>query len=114
MKNKVVVSLDISSSFFIIPIREEDKYKTAFWVNESSFEFQVCVMGLKSSPYHLNKFLEKAFSQDVFNNLKNKLSIEDQNMLPSSFSDFLKNYFDDFFVYADDYEHLHAIRTILK
>ena len=34
LKNKVVVSLDISSSFFIIPIKEEDRYKTAFWLND--------------------------------------------------------------------------------
>ena len=53
LKNKVVVSLDISSSFFIIPIREEDKYKTSFWVNDKAYEFNVLVMGLKSLPYHL-------------------------------------------------------------
>ena len=43
LKNKVVVSLDISSSFFIIPIREEDKHKTSFWVNDMAFEFNVFV-----------------------------------------------------------------------
>jgi hypothetical protein len=30
LKNKVCVSMDISSAFFIIPIREEDRHKTAF------------------------------------------------------------------------------------
>ena len=65
LKNKVVVSLDISSAFFIIPIAEEDRYKTSFWLNELSFEFNALVMGLKSSPYHLNQFLAVAFSPAI-------------------------------------------------
>ncbi len=65
LRNKVVVSMDISSAFFIIPIREEDRYKTAFWVNNLAFEFNVAVMGLKSSPYHLNKFIERAFDAET-------------------------------------------------
>jgi dUTPase len=106
LKNKVVVSLDISSAFFIIPIKESDRYKTAFWVNESCFEFMVCVMGLKSSPYHLNKFLETAFSESVFQTLKNSLSAEEQSYVPSSFDECIISYFDDFFVYASDYKSL--------
>jgi hypothetical protein len=62
LKEKVVVSLDISSSFFIIPIAEKDRYKTAFWVNDLSYQFRVLVMGLKSSPWHLKAFIESVFS----------------------------------------------------
>ena len=35
-----------------IPIREEAKQKTSFWVNDKMFEFSVPVTGLKSSHYH--------------------------------------------------------------
>ena len=106
LKNKVVISLDISSAFFIIPIKEEDRHKTAFWVNEHAFEFQSLVMGLKSSPYHLYKFLEVAFSQEMYNKVFKQLSEEEQKLAPESFLQCIKYYFDDFFVYADDYDHL--------
>ena len=108
LKNKVCVSLDISSSFFIIPIHPDDRYKTAFWINESSFEFRNLVMGLKSSPYHLNKFIEKAFSQEIYKTIKNQLTIEEQEILPPTFQDFLRSYFDDMFIFADNYDQLFA------
>jgi len=107
LKNKVVCSLDISSSFFIISIEETDKFKTAFWINEFAFEFNSCVMGLKSSPHHLNKFLEKAFSPQAYLNSLSQLSPEERNLVPPSFQDFVKNYFDDYFIFADNYEILH-------
>ncbi len=62
LKGKICINVDISSAFFIIPIKEEHRHKTAFWVNDKSFEFNVAVMGLKSSPYHLKKFMELAFA----------------------------------------------------
>jgi hypothetical protein len=45
LNNKVCVSMDISSAFFIIPINEADRYKTSFWVNDLTFEFNCLVMG---------------------------------------------------------------------
>ena len=109
LKNKYVVSLDISSSFFMIPIREEDKHKTAFWVNDYSYEYNVLVMGLKSSPYHLKKFLNKVFNSDNYENFKKQLTPEEQNLLPPSFEEFLLSYFDDVFIFADTYEQLFAV-----
>ena len=115
LKNKIVVSMDISSAFFIIPIKEEDRYKTAFWVNNLAFEFNVAVMGLKSSPYHLNKFIEKAFNKDTYDKLKEKLSKEDQQLAPDSFQDIFISYFDDFFVYGDTYEKcIIALKLVLQ
>jgi len=108
LKNKVVVSLDISSSFFIIPINPEDRFKTAFWVNEHAFEFRSCVMGLKSSPYHLNKFLAIAYSPEAYEIAFQELSDEEKALVPKKFEEFIKNYFDDFFIYADNYEILYA------
>jgi hypothetical protein len=115
LKNKVVISMDISSAFFIIPIKEEDKHKTAFWVNNNAYEFNVAVMGLKSSPYHLNKFIEKAFNQSTYDKLISQLSPEERKMLPDSFQEIFISYFDDFFVYADNYEKaILALKIILQ
>jgi hypothetical protein len=50
LKGKLCINIDISSAFFIIPIKKEHRHKTAFWVNDKSYEFNVAVIGLKSSP----------------------------------------------------------------
>ena len=73
LKNKVVVSLDISLSFFIILIRE-DKHKMNFWVNDMAYDFYVLVMGLKLSLYHLKKFIDLVFSEKVYVQQIQKLS----------------------------------------
>ncbi len=115
LKNKVVISMDISSAFFIIPLKEEDKHKTAFWVNNNAYEFNVAVMGLKSSPYHLNKFIEKAFNQTTYDELVSRLTAKEREMLPDSFQDIFTSYFDDFFVFADTYvEAIVALKVILQ
>ncbi len=106
LKNKVCVSMDISSAFFIIPIKEEDRYKTAFWINDLTYEFNCLVMGLKSSPYHLKMFMNIVFSQDQFDKLKMQLSQAERDLLPSGFADIVISYFDDCFVFADTYEQL--------
>ena len=49
LKNKICINVDISSSFYIIPIAEKDRHKTSFWVNDLSFEFRVLVMGDRKS-----------------------------------------------------------------
>ena len=90
LKRKVVVSLDISSSFFIIPIDEKDRYKTAFWLNDLAYEFNVLVMGLKSSPYHLKKFIEKVFNDDTYEKFSKDLSISERKLLPGSFRKIIK------------------------
>ena len=108
LKNKVVVSLDISSSFFIILIREEDKHKTSFWVNYMAYEFNVLVLGLKSSPYHLKKFIDLVFSKKAYMQQVAKLSSSERELLPGSFEQIILSYFDDCFVFPDNYEQLYA------
>ena len=112
LKNKVCVSMDISSAFFIIPIREEDRHKTAFWVNDLAFEFNCLVMGLKSSPYHLKMFMNIVFGLPQFEKLKKQLSQAEREMLPESFAEMLVSYFDDCFIFADTYEQLHVFLKI--
>jgi hypothetical protein len=68
----------------VIPIKEEDRYKTAFWLNDLAFEFNVLVMGLKSSPYHLKKFMEIAYSNAALERYKSMMSQEEVSLLPST------------------------------
>jgi hypothetical protein len=65
-------------------------------------------MGLKSSPYHLNKFIEKAFSQEVHDELLKQLPADQQKLVPPSFEHYLRSYFDDKFIFADNYEFLYV------
>jgi hypothetical protein len=95
LKGKYVVNMDISSAFYVIPIKEEDRYKTAFWLNDLAFEFNVLVMGLKSSPYHLKKFMEIAYSNAALERYKSMMSQEEVSLLPSTMEEILANYFDD-------------------
>ena len=81
LKNKVIVGLDISSSFFIILIREEDKNKMSFRVNNMAYEFNILVMGLKSSLYHLKKFIDLMFSEKAYKQQIQKLSSSKRDLL---------------------------------
>ena len=81
LKNKVVVSLDISLSFFIILIRKEDKHKMSFRVNNMAYEFNILVMGLKSSLYHLKKFIDLMFSEKAYKQQIQKLSSSKRDVL---------------------------------
>ena len=101
--------MDISSSFFIIPIDERGRYKTAFWLNDLAYEFNVLVMGLKSSLYHLNKFIEKVFNDDAYDKFSKDLSISERKLLPGSFRKIIKTYFDDTFIFADNYNILYVV-----
>ena len=115
LRNKVVICMDISSSFYVIPIKEEDRYKTAFWLNDLAFEFNVLVMGVTHAPYHLKKFVnEEVFTQKNYDKYVTKLSKREREILPPSFEDILANYFDDCFVIGDDYEQaLAGLKLVL-
>ena len=63
-------------------------------------------MGLKSSPYHLKKFIDKVFSVSAFQQFSSQLSEREKSLLPESFAEIILSYFDDCFVFADDYERL--------
>jgi hypothetical protein len=104
VRGKIVVNMDISSSFYVIPIKDENRYKTAFWLNDLAFEFKVLVMGLKSSPYHLKKVMEKAYSEEALKKYRKMLTKEEEKLLPSSTDDITVSYFDDSFVLASTYE----------
>lgn len=105
MSNKFVVNLDIASSL-VIPISSKHRYKTSFWINELSFEYNVLTTGLCSFPFHLQKCLDKIFSEDAYLIHIKKLSANEQALLPGSFKKIIATYFESVFVFAADYETL--------
>ena len=76
-------------------------------------QFRVLVMGLKSSPSHLKKFIESVHNQKSYDKFKTKLTTEEQNILPGSFDFIIKTYFDDTFVFADSYEILLVVLKLV-
>ena len=70
-------------------------------MNDKAYEFNVLVMGLKSSPYHLKKFLDLVFSEKAYAKQIQKMSSSERELLPGSFEQIILSYFDDCFVFAD-------------
>ena len=106
LKGKVVVRLDMSSTFLMIPIRSEDRYKTSFWLNDLAFEFNVLVKSLKSSYFHIQKLMDETFSSDAFTEYSTKLSEKERMLLPLSFEDIIITNIDDAFIFAENIEQL--------
>ncbi|CAF4195631.1 unnamed protein product, partial [Rotaria magnacalcarata] len=53
--------LDLKSGYFQIPIKEDDKHKTAFITTHGLFEFNVLTQGLKNSP----PLFQRIMSDDI-------------------------------------------------
>ena len=70
-------------------------------------------MGLKSSPYHLKKFIEKVFNDDAYEKFSKDLSISERKLLPESFRKIIKTYFDDTFIFADNYDILFVVLKLV-
>jgi dUTPase len=112
LQEKKVISLKISSSS-MIPIKKEDRYKTAFWVNQDSYEFNNLIPDLKITNYHINIFMSIAFSQDVFDKIKATLEKHEQELLPDSFTKMLCTYFNNIYLYSNTYEELYVALKVL-
>jgi len=89
LKGKVVVRLDLSGINSMIPFKPMDRYKTSFWLNDLSYEFNVFVKSIKSSYFHIQKLFDVTFSDDVYCEYAAKLSLEERKLLPWSFKDIL-------------------------
>ncbi|CAF1194496.1 unnamed protein product, partial [Didymodactylos carnosus] len=94
---KYFSKLDLKSGFYQIPIKEEDKEKTAFITSFGHYQFNVLPMGLRNSP--------PTFQKMMTNTLK-------------SCRDFSLVYLDDIIVYSNSYEqhlnHLEKVFTALR
>ena len=54
--------LDMKSGFWQIPIKEKDKYKTAFITPHELYEWNVLAQGLKNSPLSFQRIMMNVFS----------------------------------------------------
>ena len=62
--SKVFSVLDLKSAYFNVPIRKQDKHKTAIIVKSGCYEFNYLPFGLKSVPATFMRFIhEVLYSQ---------------------------------------------------
>lgn len=88
-------SLDINSAFWSIPLRIEDRKKTAFVTQEGHYQWTCLPFGLKTSP---------AIFQRILSNILRKYNL----------TDFTINFIDDILVFSKSYtEHINHLSQLL-
>lgn len=94
---KYFSTLDINSAFWSLPLKIEDRKKTAFVIQEGHFQWTCLPFGLKTSP---------AIFQRVLSNIIRKHKL----------SDFTVNYIDDILVYSKTFiiEHIEHLTQLLE
>ena len=56
--SKIMSKLDLTVSYNQIPIREQDRWKTAFITSQGLFEFNVMHFGFTNAPPHMQCFMQ--------------------------------------------------------
>lgn len=93
---KFFSTLDINSAFWSIPLRVEDRKKTAFVTQENHFQWTCLPFGLKTAPAIFQRILTSIIR-------KHKLS------------DFTVNFIDDILVYSKTFEeHIKHLSLLLE
>lgn len=93
---KYFTTLDINSAFWSIPLRIEDRKKTAFVTQEGHFQWTCLPFGLKTSP---------AIFQRILSNILRKYKL----------TAFTVNYIDDILVFSKSYtEHIYHLSQLLE
>lgn len=93
--SRYFTTLDINSAFWSIPLRIEDRKKTAFVTQEGHFQWTCLPFGLKTSP---------AIFQRILSNILRRYKL----------TDFAVNYIDDILIFSKTFsEHIEHIRQLL-
>ncbi len=88
--------LDINSAFWSIPLREKDKYKTAFVTQTGHYNWRCLPFGLKTSP---------AIFQRTLRNILKRNGLDQ----------FCVNYIDDILIFSKNFdEHLVHLKKLLS
>lgn len=91
---RYITTIDLTKGYWQVPLREEDRRKTAFATAEGLYEFNVLLFGLHGAPATFQSLM-KTLLQDY----------------PS----FSSAYLDDIVVFSASWEdHLKHLRTILQ
>lgn len=94
-KAKFFSKIDLKSGYWQIPVKEEDKCKTAFVAHCGLFEFNVMPSGLSNVPATFQRIIN-----NIFSDFYNKFSI---------------TYLDDILIYSTTFEeHLEHIKKVLQ
>lgn len=89
-------TLDINSAFWSIPLRIEDRQKTAFVTQEGHYQWTCLPFGLKTSP---------AIFQRILGNILRKHKL----------TDFAVNYIDDILIFSKSFsEHVQHLTLLLE
>lgn len=95
-KCKFYSTFDINSAFWSIPLKIEDRHKTAFVTQEAHYQWTCLPFGLKTSPAIFQRILSSIIR-------KHKLS------------DFTVNYIDDILIFSETFEkHIDHISQLLE
>lgn len=93
---KYFSTFDINSAFWSIPLKIQDRYKTAFVTQEGHFQWTCLPFGLKTSP---------AIFQRILSNIIRKYKL----------SDFAVNFIDDILIFSKNFkEHILHISRLLE
>ena len=93
---KYFSTLDINSAFWSIPLKIEDRKKTAFVTQEGHYQWTCLPFGLKTSP---------AIFQRILSNILRKYKL----------TDFTVNFIDDILVFSKSYvEHINHLSQLLE
>lgn len=88
--------LDINSAFWSVPLREKDRYKTAFVTQTGHYNWKCLPFGLKTSPAIFQRILRNALKRN-------------------GLDDFSVNYIDDILVFSKTFdEHMDHLRKLLQ
>lgn len=93
---KYFSTLDINSAFWSIPLRIEDRKKTAFVTQEGHYQWTCLPFGLKTSP---------AIFQRILSNILRGYKL----------TDFAVNFIDDILIFSKSYsDHIHHLSQLLE
>ncbi|KAL7290500.1 hypothetical protein TKK_0015274 [Trichogramma kaykai] len=93
---KYFTTLDINSAFWSIPLKIQDRYKTAFVTQEGHFQWTCLPFGLKTSP---------AIFQRILSNIIRKYKLNDNAV----------NFIDDIIIFSKTFnDHLKHISGLLE
>ena len=93
---KFFSTLDINSAFWSIPLRCEDRNKTAFITQEGHFQWTCLPFGLKTSP---------SIFQRILSNILRKYNL----------TDFSVNYIDDILIFSENFaQHIDHLTQLLE
>ena len=93
--SRIMSKLDLTASYNQIPIREEDRWKTAFISRGTLYEFNVMHFGFVNAPAHMQRFM--------------------QHTLAPVHSELVRVYLDDIPVFSpNEKTHVETMRRVLQ